>query len=116
MLEPVSERRQTKTTFLVSSVKKLPFLKLSPMDESLRWTEYLALLELNGAEVHQGRKKKNDGDIGCMGKLQKFWMLESVSKLRQAKTNFLDSSVKNWLFLNYPPWMNHWDEQSNLPS
>ena len=41
------------------------------MDESLRWTEYLALLELNGAEAHQGRKKKNDGDIGCMVKLQK---------------------------------------------
>ena len=42
------------------------------MDESLRWTEYLVLLELNGAEVHQGRKKKNEEDIGCMMKLQKY--------------------------------------------
>ena len=40
------------------------------MDESLKWTEYIALLEWNGAEVHQGRKK-TDEDIECMVKLQK---------------------------------------------
>ena len=36
------------------------------MDESLRWTKYLALLEQNGVEVHQGREKKFDEDIDCM--------------------------------------------------
>ena len=41
------------------------------MDESLRWTENLALLENNGVEVHPGRKKKSDEDIECMVKFQK---------------------------------------------
>ena len=40
------------------------------MDESLSWTEKLALLESNGVEVHQGRKKKFDEDIECKMKLQ----------------------------------------------
>ena len=41
------------------------------MDESLRWTQNLALLENNGVEVHLGRKKKFDEDIEWMVKLQK---------------------------------------------
>ena len=41
------------------------------MDESLRWTENLALLENNWVEVHPGRKKKFDEDIECMVKFQK---------------------------------------------
>ena len=71
MLEPVSKRRQVKTTFLVSSVKKLPFFKISRIDESLKWSEYVDLLEKNAAEVHQGRKQ-NDEDFECMVKLQKY--------------------------------------------
>ena len=70
MLEPGSKRRQVKTTFLVSSVKKLRSFKISRIDESLEWLEYLALLGKNAAEVNQGRKKF-DEDIECMVKLQK---------------------------------------------
>ena len=49
------------------------------MDESLIWTEYLALFDKNGVKVHQGRKKKFVEDIEYMVKLQKLWMLEPVS-------------------------------------
>ena len=70
MLEPVSKRRQVKPTFLVSSVKKLPSFKISRIDESLEWLEYLALLGKNEEEVNQGRKNF-DEDIECMVKLQK---------------------------------------------
>ena len=42
------------------------------MDESLRWTEKLALLEIIGVKLHQGRKKKFDEDIECMLKFQKY--------------------------------------------
>ena len=41
------------------------------MDETLRPTKYFVLLEYNGAEVHQGRKKKIDTNIECIVKLQK---------------------------------------------
>ena len=57
---------------LVSSAKKFSLFKKSPMDESLRWTENLALLEIIGVKVHQGRKKKFDEDIECMLKFQKY--------------------------------------------
>ena len=40
------------------------------MDESLRGTEWLALLEQIGVEVQQGRKKMNEDEV-CMVKLQK---------------------------------------------
>ena len=41
------------------------------MDESLGWTDYQALFDYSGVEVHQGRKNKFDEDIECMVKLQK---------------------------------------------
>ena len=70
MLEPVSKRRQVKTTFLISPVRILPSFKISRIDESLEWLEYLALLGKNEEEVNQGRKNF-DEDIECMVKLQK---------------------------------------------
>ena len=43
------------------------------MDDSVGWTDYLALFDKNGVEVHQGRKKSLmfDEDIECMVKIQK---------------------------------------------
>ena len=66
MLERVSKRRQVETTVSVSSMKKMLLFEKSPLDESLRWTENLALLENIGVKAHQGREKKFDEDIDCM--------------------------------------------------
>ena len=66
MLERVSKRRQVETTVSVSSMKKMLLFEKSPLDESLRWTENLALLENIGVKVHQGREKKFDEVIDCM--------------------------------------------------
>ena len=41
------------------------------MDELLRWTDYHALFDKNGVELHQGRKKKFDEDNECMVIFQK---------------------------------------------
>ena len=57
--------------FIRLNFKKMLLFKTSLMDESLRWTEYLAVLEWNVVEVHQGRKKSFDADFECMVKLQK---------------------------------------------
>ena len=114
MLETASERRQVKTIFWSHPWKNCFFFIFSHMDDVLRWTKCLALLEQNGAELHHGRKNKL---MKVLSAWWKFWsskcwnLFLSVDMLKPLFSSHL---WKNCFFSKDPQKMNHWDEQNIL--
>ena len=115
-LETVSKRRQVKNTFFFTSMKNLLLLKYPPRMN--RWDEQIILLSSTKTESKCTRAAKRS----LLKILSTWWNFRNCEcwnlflSVDRLKPFFGSHLWKNCLFLKCPQWMNHWGEQSILPS
>ena len=92
------------------------FLKYPPRMN--RWDEQIILLSSTKTESNCTRARKRS----LLKILSAWWNFRNCEcwnlflSVDRLKPFFWSHLWKNCLFLKYPPWMNHWGEQSILPS